>query len=175
MTLDVQRFYKACNPSNTLNFGNDRDRKCYIDFSSVRGSNIIRELGRTITLLAGDEPTCQLFTGHIGCGKSTELFRLKAELEEKGFHVVYFESSKDLDMGDVDITDILLAIARQVSESLEKIKLNLQPQGFKALLKGAADLLQTPIEVSGEASIPGLATFKAGEGEFGFSLTGGIG
>jgi hypothetical protein len=175
MTLDVQQFFRAYNPSTTLNFGNDRDRKYYIDFSSVRGSDIIRELGRTITVLAGDDPTCQLFTGHIGCGKSTELLRLKDEMEHKGFHVVYFESSQDLDMADVDISDILLAIARQVSESLDKIKIELKPQGFRALLKGAAELLQTPIELSGEAQIPGLGTFNVGEGEVGFSLTGGIG
>ena len=44
--------------------------------------------------------------GHIGCGKSTELFRLKDKLEQQGYHVVYFEFSEDLDMGDVDISDI---------------------------------------------------------------------
>ncbi|HIK28154.1 MAG: KAP family NTPase [Oscillatoriaceae bacterium SKW80] len=175
MTPDLPRFFRACNPSMTLNCGNEEDRKYYIDFSSVRGSNIIRELGRTITLLAGDDPSCQLFTGHIGCGKSTELFRLKAELEEKGFHVVYFESSKDLDMADVDITDILLAIARQVSESLEKIKVYTQPRGFSALLKGAAEILQSPIQLEGEAGIPGLGSITVGEGELGISLTGGIG
>ncbi|MBD2042904.1 P-loop NTPase fold protein [Microcoleus sp. FACHB-672] len=173
--LDLRRFYAACNPSKTLDLKNQEDRKYYIDFSSVRGGNIIRELSRTITLLAGDDPTCQLFTGHIGCGKSTELLRLKDELEQKNFHVVYFESSQDLDMADVDISDILLAIARQVSESLEKVRVDVQPQGFKALLKGAADFLQTPIELSGEAAIPGVGSISAGEGELGFSLPGGIG
>jgi hypothetical protein len=33
------------------------------------------------------------------------------ELEDSGEHVVYFESSKDLEMTDVDIADVLLAIA----------------------------------------------------------------
>ncbi len=177
MKLDLPRFYKACNPSKVLDMANDEDREYYIDFSSVRGGNIIRELGRTISLLSGDEPTCQLFTGHIGCGKSTELFRLKKDLEAEGYHVVYFESSHDLDMADVDITEILLSIARQVSESLEKINLCVEPKrGFRDLLKGAADLLQTPIELSGEASLPGIGTFSASsEGELGFSLPGGIG
>jgi thymidylate kinase len=72
------------------------------------------------------------FTGHIGCGKSTELQRLKAELEEQGFRLVYFESSQVMDMADVDITDILLAIARQVSESLEAIQIELQRDLRKA-------------------------------------------
>lgn len=130
MALDLRRFFRASNPSRTLNLSNPEDRQYYIDFSSVRGSNIISELRRTITF-SEDEPTCQLFTGHIGCGKSTELSRLQTELEEEGFHVVYFESSQDLDMADVDISDILLAIARQVSNSLEKAQIKLQPTPFQ--------------------------------------------
>ncbi len=173
MILDLPRFYKACNPSMTLSMGNAEERKYYIDFSSVRGGNIIRELGRTITRLSPDKPTCQLFTGHIGCGKSTELLRLQAELERQGCHVVYFDSSKDLVMADVDVTDILLAIARKVSESLEQAKVNLQPRGFKALLRGVTELMQTEIELSAEASVPGLAEIKAsteGELSIGFGL-----
>jgi hypothetical protein len=174
MTLDLPRFYKACNPSNTLDLGNPEDRKYYIDFSPVRGGKIIEELGRTITRLSPHEPTCQLFTGHIGCGKSTELLRLKAELEQQGYHVVYFDSSKDLVMADVDVTDILLAIARKVSESLENTKVYLQPRGFKALLQGVTKLLQTEIEFSAEGSVPGLAEIKASTEE-GVSISFGLG
>jgi len=177
MTLNFAEFYKACNPTKTIDMGNEQERKYYINFSKVRGSDSTRELERTITRLSGGEPTCQLFSGHIGCGKSTELFRLKEQLVQKGYHVVYFESSEDLDMADVDISDILLAIARQVSESLQKISLQLEPKGFKALLKGAAQILQTPIELSGEAGIAGLGTISVSteNAEIGFSLPGGIG
>jgi hypothetical protein len=158
MMLDLGKFYQACNPT-PLVMGNAEDRKYYIDFSSVRGGNIIRELGRTITVLSPNKPTCQLFTGHIGCGKSTELQRLKADLEQQGFHVVYFESSQVLEMADVDVTDIMLAIARSVSESLEAVQIKLKPGYFANLFTDIAELLQTPIEFS----------------EAKFSLPGGIG
>lgn len=173
MKLDLQKFYKACNPSSTVSVGNAEERKYYIDFSPVRGGKIIQEFGRTITRLAPNEPTCQLFTGHIGCGKSTELLLLKAELERQGSHVVYFDSSKDLVMADVDVTDILLAIARKVTESLEQAQVNLKPRGFRALLQGVTELMQTEIELSAEASVPGLAEIKAsteGELSLGFGL-----
>jgi hypothetical protein len=147
MTLDVVQFFKACNPSRTLIYGNPDDRKYYIDLSSVRGSNLIQELKRTITLLP-NERTCQLFTGHVGCGKSTELLRLKAELENAGFFVVYFESSEDLEMSDVDVTDILIAIAHQVSEKLEKEGIHLKPSYFVKLFTELGAALQTPIEFS---------------------------
>jgi vacuolar-type H+-ATPase subunit F/Vma7 len=166
MKLDLRNFFQATNPSRTLFIENEEDRKYYIDFSSVRGTKIIEELKDDITYFSLSEPTCNLFTGHIGCGKSTELLRLKADLEREGFHVVYFESSQDLEMGDVDIGDILLAIARQVSNSLEKLKID-EPESLKALLRGAAKLLQTEIELSAQASVPGIGKITANtEGKF---------
>ncbi|MCL1468400.1 AAA family ATPase [Argonema galeatum] len=140
----LQNFFRATNPARTLNVENPEDEKCYIDFSSVRGGKVIEELKENITLFATDDRTCVLFTGHIGCGKSTELFRLKAELQAEGFHVVYFESSDDLEMTDVDISDILLAIARRVSQSLEQLELE-EPKRFKELLQGAARVLNSEV------------------------------
>ena len=128
--------------------GNAEDRPYYIDFAPVRGGKIIEVLGRTIARISPDDPTCQLFTGHIGSGKSTELFRLKDELEQQGFYVVYFESSRDLDMADIDITDILLTIVRQVSTSLEAIDIHLRPGYFATLFEEVADFLQMPLDLS---------------------------
>ncbi|MDY6939760.1 MAG: AAA family ATPase [Cyanobacteriota bacterium] len=163
MAIDVREFFRATNPSRTLAADNEEDRKFYIDFSSVRGGQIIEELEQNITFFSPDEPTCELFTGHIGCGKSTELRRLAAELEHEGFHVVYFESSQDLEMGDVDVGDILLAIARRVSESIEELEqFHLeQPRGLQSLLRGAARLLQTEIDLSAEVGVPGFGQVSA--------------
>ncbi|HBE19141.1 MAG TPA: KAP family P-loop domain-containing protein [Cyanobacteria bacterium UBA11149] len=162
MKLHLPTFFKACNPAKTLVMGNPDDRQYYINFSGVRGGKIVEELGRTISLLSPEDPTCQLFTGHIGCGKSTELFRLKAQLEQQDFHVVYFESSQDLDMADVDISDILLSIARSVSENLESIGISLKPKYFAKLFSDIKDFLQTPVELSveGELSV-GIARITA--------------
>ncbi|MEM7724904.1 MAG: ATP-binding protein [Cyanobacteria bacterium P01_A01_bin.45] len=160
-TLNLSRFFKACNPSKTLVIGNPVDRQYYIDFADVRGCKIVEELQRTITRISPDEPTCQLFTGHIGCGKSTELQRLKAELEISGFHVVYFESSQDLDMADIDISDILLSVARQVSVSLEQIGIKIKPGYFGNLFREIGDILHNSIEI-GEAELSlGIAKITA--------------
>ncbi len=61
MTLDLQRFFQATNPAKTL-FVDDfeLDQKYYIDFSSVRGGQIIDDLKDNITLWSPDEATCQL-------------------------------------------------------------------------------------------------------------------
>ncbi len=160
MRINLIKFYQACNPSKTLVIENAEDRQYYIDCSDVRGGQIIEEMERTIVRLSPNAPTCQLFTGHIGCGKSTELLRLKYLLEQQGFHVVYFESSQDLVMSDVDTTDILLAIAYQVSESLEKAEVNIQKKGLKAFMKGIVEFLQQT-EFFGEFSLAEFGDTKA--------------
>jgi hypothetical protein len=172
MVVDLRQFFAATDPSRTLAADNTQDTKYYIDFSSVRGGDIIAKLKQKITFFKPDDPTCTLFTGHIGCGKSTELLRLKLELEADGFHVVYFESSEDLEMTDVDIADVLLAIARRVSQSLEKLRLE-EPNKLKELLQSALSVLNA--EVTG-------VKLKVPAGEFGvttdkekFTLAFGIG
>jgi hypothetical protein len=180
MAVDLRKFFQATNPSKTLVVENIEDQKYYIDFSSVRGGKIIEELKDNIAYFSPDEPTCVLFTGHIGCGKSTELLRLKAELEVAGFHVVYFESSQDLEMADVDIGDFLLAmatpafgIARRVSQSLDKINIA-EPTILKELLQGALKMLNA--DVTGvKLKLPMVGDVGVShEGEK-FSLAFGIG
>jgi len=172
MKLDPKRFFKACNPA-PLDLTNNDQKRYYINFAEVRGENVIKQLHREISY-SEDQPSCQLFTGHIGCGKSTELSQLKARLQEDGFHVVYFEATDDLDVADVELTDILLAIARQVSASLEKSKIQLKPTGFKAFLQQTAEFLQTPIELTGEAEFGGAKIKADTEKGVEFSLPLGL-
>ena len=160
MPLDLDRFWKALNPSKPLNIAHAEDVKYYIDFSDVRGGNVTRQLARTIERLK-DSPTCQLFTGHIGCGKSTELLCLQTHLTKAGFHVVFFESSDEMDLNDVDVTDILMAIARQVSASLEAINICLKPNYFVSLFREVSEILRTPIEISNVQFSAGLASVTA--------------
>jgi hypothetical protein len=174
MNLDFDKFWNACNPSESLKLGNAEDRRYYIDFSEVRGGKIINVLKRTITRSSSDKPTCQLFTGHIGCGKSTELSRLQKELTDEGFHVVYFESTQDLDEMDLDLTDIMLAIARRVTQSLEESKISLEPLGFKEFLKNSWNFLQTPVTLEAEGELFGNKFKGNTDGNLQVSLPLGI-
>ncbi|MBD2039535.1 hypothetical protein [Microcoleus sp. FACHB-672] len=117
MTLDTRRFYKACNPSKTLRGENESSDLYFVDLSPIRGRRLIDEFKQTITQ-ARFQPTCQLFTAHIGCWKEIELRRLQVELNEQGFHIVYCNVGQDLELVDIEISDILLVIAGQVSESI---------------------------------------------------------
>jgi hypothetical protein len=173
MAVDLRKFFQATDPGKALAVDNPEDKKYYIDFSSVRGGAIIKKLKQKITFFSPDAPTCVLFTGHIGCGKSTELMRLRTELEQEGFHVVYFESSEDLEMTDVDISDVMLAIARRVSQSLDKLLLG-EPSRLKELLQGAAKVLNS--DVTGmKFKVPGVGDVAVTSEKEKFSLAFGIG
>jgi hypothetical protein len=172
MAFDIREFFQTTNPARTLDPGKPEDSQLYIDFSTVRGEQIITEIKDLISFYEPENPTCTLFTGHIGCGKSTELLKLRQELEAEGFHVVYFESSEDLEMADVDIGDVLLAIARRISQSLEGLKLG-EAKGLRGLLQGAAKVLMTEIELEGSAEIMGVGVSGNTDGEL--SLSAGIG
>ena len=172
MTIDLRKFFEATDPSRTLAVNNQSDKQYYIDFSSVRGGDIIGKLRKKITFVP-DSFSRTLFTGHIGCGKSTELLKLKLELETEGFHVVYFESSEDLEMTDVDIADVLLAIAHRVSQSIETLHIQ-EPNKLKELLQGVAKVLNT--EVTGvKIKVPGADSVGVTTEKEKFSLYLGIG
>jgi hypothetical protein len=81
----LKNIYNAFDPFRALPAGDP----VYVNCSEVRGEeNILVDVGRQITL--ANRITHQLYTGHRGAGKSTELLRLQADLEAQGYKVVYF-------------------------------------------------------------------------------------
>lgn len=167
--INLHQFLRAVNPSKTLDDRKAEDRAFDIDFASVRGEKIIQKLKNRIVNYYRDEPTCALFTGHIGCGKSTELLRLRDDLEKDEFCVVYFESTEYLEITDVDIVDVLLVIAQRITEDLETRKIGLKPTGFKKLLHETSRVLNA--EVTGfKLKPPKVAGVELGD--LGFSQKG---
>jgi predicted AAA+ superfamily ATPase len=77
------------------------EKRYYVDLDDVRGGKDTSEILFNRIKYKQPSFSYQLFTGHRGCGKSTELLRLKEKLVANGFEVVYFESDQDLDINDV--------------------------------------------------------------------------
>jgi hypothetical protein len=117
----ITNLYNSFDPFQPLPAGD----AAYVDLRSVRGdANILRDLGNKIIRSPGRN-TCQLYAGHRGAGKSTELLRLQADLNQKGCFVVYFAADQDdLDPEDTQYTDILIACTRRLLEQLK----NANPQ-----------------------------------------------
>lgn len=110
---NLDDLYRACDPEKPL-AADDKER--YVDLSGVRGTrNLANSITRQITRSQSGYHQ-QLVTGHRGCGKSTELLRLKATLEDRQFFTVYLDVEDVIDLVEIDYLDVLLAIARAVEE-----------------------------------------------------------
>jgi hypothetical protein len=111
-----RKLYKAFDPFRPLP-AND---PAWVDCRDVRGDeDIISGLGTEI--LRSEGVTCQLYAGHRGGGKSTELLRLEDYLKNQGYQVIYFAADdSDVEPIDTGYSDILLACAKQLINSLKK-------------------------------------------------------
>lgn len=72
-----------------------------------------------------DEESLQLFSGFRGTGKTTELYRLRRELEQKGYFVLYADALDYISASEeIDIVTMLLSVAGAFGEQLEKAGVN---------------------------------------------------
>lgn len=128
--------FNAANPAIPLQSGDPR----YVNCTEVRGNeDVVSQLYDTITW--SDRVTTQLFTGHRGCGKSTELLRLKHRLEEADFAVIYFQADDVLDLNDLVYSDVLVAIARQVYNGLAQLGVALNQELLDQIFEWFAEVI----------------------------------
>lgn len=111
----LRQIYNSFDPFQPLPAGDP----AYVDCKEVRGDgDILVEVGREI--LYSERMTTQLYAGHRGAGKSTELLRLQEFLDNNGCFVVYFPADEqDIEPEDAQYTDILLACTRHLIEGLK--------------------------------------------------------
>ena len=126
----IETAYIAVDPEIPLPSGDPR----YVDLTEFRGGdNIVRDITRQIRWTdlepestPGEKRFSKLLvTGHRGCGKTTELLRLKAEFEKNGYFVVFFDAELELNKNDVEWSDIILTIIRQIDEHVRNSNLKL--------------------------------------------------
>jgi len=66
-----------------------------------------------------------LLLGHKGCGKSTELNKMSAELTKKGYHVFNIQCSQDLDLNNPHYTDLLILMGEALLKISDEIHCDL--------------------------------------------------
>lgn len=139
MKLNFVKFYKACNPTYKITEDQESDNylksKLYQQILKISNAEqTLLDLAQTITQ-SKDKPTYQLLSGYMKNGKSTGLRWLKGYLEQLGFEVVFCNIEDYLDMSDVLMSEILLAIALEISKILEKNNLSIEVNGLKNLIE----------------------------------------
>jgi hypothetical protein len=110
----------ACNPSFEICFQKMEEDywDCYVDLTDGRGEDVVKRMRRAIAL-SPNKPTCQLLAGHVGSGKTTELLRLKTELEQRGFQVLYCAIDDYLQTTAIGLTELWLVILSLLVQQLE--------------------------------------------------------
>ncbi|MCC5645976.1 AAA family ATPase [Nostoc sp. CHAB 5824] len=146
--------------------GADMERY-YVDLSAVRKTSAIDSVS---TILDFQEPadfSTILFTGHRGCGKSTELKRIQKQWEEQ-YHVIYLEVNEETDINDANYTDLYLIVIKRVEFELRKLGLKFDCQllqnfesWFKDITKETEESVEKSVSIQGEATLKPEAPFIA--------------
>ena len=102
----------------------------WVDTREARGSCQLHQLYRSLGVEMDGrgrrlrEPQVRgyfLFCGHRGCGKSTELRRIRNELDAAhAYYVVFADAAQELDVNNLRYQDILLHLAGKLVERLGK-------------------------------------------------------
>ena len=97
----------------------------WVDTEAARGQYSHRPLYRTLGVsqgvLMGMPPDrgYYLFCGHRGCGKSTELRRIRNKLHHGDrYYVVFSDATKELDVNNLRYQDVLLHLAGRLASQL---------------------------------------------------------
>ena len=139
-------------------------KEAYVQCEDVRGGwEVVRELGRKIT--RSKQPTCQLYSGHRGVGKSTELLQLQEYLVKEKYFVVYFAADdEDIEPQDAEYADILFACTRHLVEAIKLENHNPLVKWMSDRWESLKDIALTDIaleKVDLEASIAQFAKITA--------------
>jgi hypothetical protein len=110
---------KLCDPFTPLEPVEDRALR--EDLTPATGGDRLARVRLTIRR-SGDVPTLHFLTGHIGSGKTTELLRLRNDLErtsgdEPMVETFLLDADLLLDRRDVDLEDLLVALWMVLQQS----------------------------------------------------------
>jgi len=159
MTDKLTELYNACHPLVPASPAQ------YVDCSRVRGDHALTtEFQSQLDRAQAPHYLRFLFSGHIGCGKSSELRHLAETLENpaparphKRHLAILLDASEYLDDYDVTPTDILLAIVAEVAATLrEKGIGDLKDNYFVKRFNEVKEFFLTEVEIrEGELALGG--------------------
>jgi len=114
--LDLKRIYQSFDPEKPLPPGDP----CYVPIYSIGHHE--DPVARLKTKIEWAEyESLQLFSGYRGSGKTTELYRLRRELEDAGYFVLYSNASDYLNLSDpIAISDLVMILTGAFGEALDK-------------------------------------------------------
>ncbi|MEM7062206.1 MAG: P-loop NTPase fold protein [Cyanobacteria bacterium P01_B01_bin.77] len=137
----------------------------YVPFAARH--DVMGELNFTLDLLEPGETKSVLFTGHVGCGKSSELTRLSSAWHAD-YLVIPVQIEDEADPNDLTYTDLYLLVIKQVELALRRQRLAFDAallqsfeNWFKEITKETETTVERSVNVNAEASLGSEAPFLA--------------
>ena len=142
-------------------------KRYYVDLSAVRKTEAIEGVNTVLEFQDPGEFCSILFTGHRGCGKSTELKRICHQWEQD-YRVVYLEANEETDINDAEYTDFYLVVIQKIEYELRHMGLQFDPillqsfeNWFKDVTKENEKTVEASISVQAEGELGGKVPFIA--------------
>lgn len=152
MSEILKHVYNACDPVQPAT------PQYYYDCGKARGDSALTQ--RVLSHLNfGSRFICLLFSGHIGCGKSSELEHLRHKLKERiaykpSYFPVLLNASEYLDDYDTSLTDILLAIVTGLASILrEELGIEIKDNYFTKRINEIKEFFLSEVEIK-EGDLP---------------------
>lgn len=139
----------------------------YVDLAPVRKTEAIEGVNTVLDFQEPGEFCTILFTGHRGCGKSTELQRIRRQWEQD-YRVIYLEANEETDINNAEYTDFYLVVIKQIEFALREMGLGFDDRllkgfedWFKEVTHETEQTVESSVSVEGEASLGAAAPFLA--------------
>lgn len=141
--VDFACLYERFDPTVALEPGD----AAYVDWLPQVGLGDVKQQLSNSLRLTRSGYVHRLFTGHRGGGKTTELKRVRDRHHtgtgDRRFFVSFLDADDTMDLDDVDPTDLVLAIVRQLVTDLRAAGIAVEIGGrFKTFLEGTRDALR---------------------------------
>lgn len=137
----------------------------YIPFESRQ--NAISDVNGKLAVTEPGEFGTILFTGHIGCGKSSELARI-SQHQQEDFLVVEVQVDEEADIKDIEYTDLYLIIIKQVEYELRRLNIRFDADllksfenWFKEITTETEESVARSVNLAAEATLGADAPFLA--------------
>lgn len=152
MSNPLKQIYNACDPYKPAS------SEYYCSCAEARGESVLaQEFLRRLKLT--DQHISFLFSGHIGCGKSSELEQLRRVLLQNApyqprYFPILIDVSDYLDDYDATPTDILLAIVTEMADTLkENLGIELKDNYFVKRINEIKEFILSDVEIN-EGELP---------------------
>jgi energy-coupling factor transporter ATP-binding protein EcfA2 len=156
LATTLKAAYRACDLSPLR--GKEMERY-YVDLSTVRNTKAVAQVDTILEFQEPEEFTTILFTGHRGCGKSTELRRLEEKWKEEYF-IIYLEADREIDIQDARYTDLYLVLFKQIEYELRKLSIQFDlalinnfEDWFKEITKENEQTVESSVSMSGTLEV----------------------